>query len=816
MKQRAKRPVTKRWWALLCALTLTVMAHGQTALSGTVIDQQGTTWQNAAWTLSFTPTAACPGIPNGSSGVFSGQLSSEGVYNVVVPQLCGTPASFTMIITPFTTTATNGGLARTFGNYVSPLFTVSGSAETQNFTPPPPMFPYQLNTYGYTTTELTANPTLAGSQFYIPFPAPGYFLTWTGSEWINLNVGAGGGLSGMTAGQIPVAATASTVTSSIAYATANTASTIVERDSSGNINGGTVSATELTASDHVTAVRGVFSADVSAQYLRVESSSSHTDYEDVGSQISFPLVENQVYDLFAAADGTSLNSQIAMSGNSQWSVTGADASHVKIIGQEIQNTATSGNVYYAALPNTTSLVGGTYQPIYNMGLTFVPCDPSNPLPAMIAWNHLTGIGNAIHLGGSLLGQYTSSGYYALYVAGAASPYETPLVTNIDPLTVNCAARYDESFAISYPTEYTTTATWTLGATSITVASATGIAAGMPVLDGVVGLPWPTESGNGKATFVASSYTPGSTTVPITQATTTANAGGSQVVFGGALVSLYAQGQAPVTVVDPFVGSFASWQMIPDTAVVESNSTANGVGNVHIANLWIGDLPVSGKYVAQGDGASAADIVTLRGIAGQPWYQETFTSSTPFASNGWLQLAGGTGNYFTTGKLTIEGSFGAAGNMYFDVFIDGEYNQTASQMTLNVSNVGGTYQAITGLRLTNDNVSGVQLEMDCPTCASYPGTFTVRSYGKIQTGSLAASSALTHAELDAGTAGQVFAGAAAVVAPSLTVNSEGTPVFTIPTTGIPVIPGIKSTTGDRYVCVDTSGNLVSSATACSGT
>jgi hypothetical protein len=109
-------------------------------------------------------------------------------------------------------------------------------------------------------------------------------------------------------------------------------------------------------------------------------------------------------------------------------------------------------------------------------------------------------------------------------------------------------------------------------------------------------------------------------------------------------------------------------------------------------------------------------------------------------------------------------------MYFDVFIDGEYYQTASQMTLNVSNVGGTYQAITGLRLTNDNVSGVQLEMDCPTCASYPGTFTVRSYGKIQTGSLAASSALTHAELDAGTAGQVFAGAAAVSVPALTVNS----------------------------------------------
>ena len=184
----SSRSIFIRLWlaAVLALLCGAISASAQTTLSGTVVDQQGQPWQNATWTLTFYPTAACTGVQNGSSGQFTGHLSSAGAYSLTVPKLCGTAPSFTMTVTPFTTIATVGGLAPTGGNYVSPVFTVSGSTQTLNFTPPAPMFPYQLNTFGYSVAELTANPTLPGSVYYIPFPSPGSRLTWTGSEWANL------------------------------------------------------------------------------------------------------------------------------------------------------------------------------------------------------------------------------------------------------------------------------------------------------------------------------------------------------------------------------------------------------------------------------------------------------------------------------------------------------------------------------------------------------------------------------------------------------------------------------------------------------
>lgn len=62
-----------------------------------------------------------------------------------------------------------------------------------------------------------------------------------------------------------------------------------------------------------------------------------------------------------------------------------------------------------------------------------------------------------------------------------------------------------------------------------------------------------------------------------------------------------------------------------------------------------------------------------------------------------------------------------------------------------------------------------------------------------------------------------AGATAVPLTGLQINN-GAPTgsFVINTDGSLSAASLKATTGTRYVCVDTTGKLISSATACSGT
>jgi hypothetical protein len=95
-------------------------------------------------------------------------------------------------------------------------------------------------------------PTYVSGSPFVKMTAPGTFALDT-STYLTSN-----GISGMTSGQLGLAGSASTFTGSIAYATANTASTIVERDASNNINAttftGALSGNATTATNLVTAV----------------------------------------------------------------------------------------------------------------------------------------------------------------------------------------------------------------------------------------------------------------------------------------------------------------------------------------------------------------------------------------------------------------------------------------------------------------------------------------------------------------------------------------------------------------------------------
>ena len=267
-----------------------------------------------------------------------------------------------------------------------------------------------------------------------------------------------------------------------------------------------------------------------------------------------------------------------------------------------------------------------------------------------------------------------------------------------------------------------------------------------------------------------------------------------------------------------IGSTAQYTSFDHVAflvapVVTDNSTSTVWRNpVEVGNAGYGPVNFPQDERTYGDSGGVNDnILEVSGT----WK----SAGTPVIVSP-MQFAGGSGNYWHaqfTGKWIGVG-------------------ENVPPLIVDLSSAAPTYKLASGDSVTFGVNSSGQLIMTAPSGDGFTG----RVWFEISDGPAQEFARLTGEITFVSSAGLV-AGSIGAAYPSLQIDASinsgkvnisgndgsgniatfsatksGTSVFTIPTTGIPIIPGIKSTTGDRFVCVDSSGNLVSSATACSGT
>lgn len=292
------------------------------------------------------------------------------------------------------------------------------------------------------------------------------------------------------------------------------------------------------------------------------------------------------------SDGTSVCGLEALSKNANWICTGQDVSDLEIEGGYLTDTnpGTSSGPWYAALPVPSRNLINTWSE------TAVYMPPTNGSGASGTCGTLLGVaeangniasGNGTHNSVSAcLGTYSIS-HRGPYINGS----EFIAVITSGKMVVESADGHSESRfsgSITYPgAEIETTATWNNAANSITVASAAGLVAG-----GYISSP-PNQGLTSSTQFeiqICSSYTPGSTTVPICMngspiETAAAASSPVNIAQGAAIFTEYIPLAEPdskslpgsmlgaIVFADPYVNCSnpLSYQYCPGTAVVEGEN-----------------------------------------------------------------------------------------------------------------------------------------------------------------------------------------------------------------------------------------------------
>lgn len=192
----------------------------------------------------------CPSIAGGISGLTTGQVtvaSGPATIGSSLPLTGSVGAA--QVVSATTAAKTNGNAVCWQGNNAVDCGTPPGIGALSGMTPGQVPIAASSNT-------VTSSQPESGNGGYVATTtsatkANGNAACWQSNNLVDCGgpIGSGSGLSGMTVGQIPVAATPTTATSSIPYGTTGN-NTLVENDATGHISPNIIPNTTVTGGSY--------------------------------------------------------------------------------------------------------------------------------------------------------------------------------------------------------------------------------------------------------------------------------------------------------------------------------------------------------------------------------------------------------------------------------------------------------------------------------------------------------------------------------------------------------------------------------------